>query len=81
MTVTKGTRKIGTTIFRMRKVRLSRAHFVEIVEFDGTSQRLGPFETRRLAEDWIRTKSEKWLADQRPITDLLDLELPLHMRS
>ena len=64
MAETRGTRKIGTTIFLVRKVRLSRAHFVEALELDGSAQRLGPFEARVHAEYWIRTKAARWVADR-----------------
>jgi hypothetical protein len=64
MSTTRGTRKIGSTIIRPRKVRMSRAHFVEILYDDGSSQRLGPFETRDHAVTWIRIASAQWLFDQ-----------------
>ena len=74
------TRTIGTTIFRTRKARLARTHFVEIVGADFTFRRLGPFETRPQAEDWIRTKSARWLADQMGVSERL-LEQPLEQTS
>lgn len=71
MSVTKGTRKIGTTIFRTRKVRLSRTYFVEVLCSGSSFRRLGPFETRLHAEDWIRTKSAVWYANNITERDAL----------
>jgi len=72
----RGTRKIGMTIFRPRKVRMSRLHFVEILHGDGAKQRVGPFDTRDLAEAWIRTTSAQWLFRPTKRPELLFEETP-----